>query len=185
MGIQIETERLILRPLATQDCEPHIEMMADPQVAAFLAPGKATQPRMDRWRQFASYLGHWQIRGFGFFSVDEKATGKWVGRVGPWMPEGWPGLECGWAIRSEHWGKGYAPEAAVASIRWTFEQFQDLARIISVIDADNANSQAVARKIGEHYTGEKFEFWSYKLDVWAAEREEWLRRFGVDTSPQQ
>ena len=177
MPIQIETDRLILRPLAPQDCESHIEMMGDPKVAAFLAPGKATQSRMDRWRQFASYLGHWQLRGFGFFSVDEKVTGSWVGRVGPWMPDGWPGLECGWAITSRCWGKGYAPEAAAAAIRWTFDRFPDLQRIISVIDPDNANSQAVARKIGEHNTGEIFEFWSHELDVWAAEREEWLRRF--------
>ena len=113
-AIRIETERLILRPLEPRDVDAHIEMMGDPKVAGFLAPGGTPQSKDDRWRQFASYLGHWQMRGFGFFAVDEKETGEWVGRVGPWMPEGWPGLECGWGVRPVHWGKGYAPEAAIA-----------------------------------------------------------------------
>lgn len=178
MTLRIETERLILRQMEPKDAEPHIAMMGDPKTAAFLSPGKEPQSRGDRWRQFASYLGHWQIRGFGFFSVDEKETGEWVGRVGPWMPEGWPGLECGWSIKSDCWGKGYAPEAAIASIKWTFEKFPNLERIISVIDPENQNSQAVARKIGEENSGEIFEFWTHKLDVWAADREDWLARFG-------
>lgn len=177
MTIRIETDRLILRPMAPKDSEPHIDMMGDPKTAAFLSPDKSPRPRMDRWRQFASYLGHWQIRGFGFFSVDEKETGEWVGRVGPWMPEGWPGLECGWSIVSAHWGKGFAPEAAIAAIKWTFDKFPDLPRIISVIDPGNANSQAVARKIGEENSREIFEFWDYKLDIWTADRKEWLQKF--------
>lgn len=178
MTIRIETERLILRPMEPKDCEPHVVMMGDPKIASFLSATHKPESRMDRWRQFASYLGHWQIRGFGFFSVDDKETGEWVGRVGPWMPESWPGLECGWAIKSEHWGKGYAPEAAIASIRWTFDRFPELSRIISIIDGDNKNSQAVASKIGETKSSESFEFWSFKLDVWSAGREEWLHQFG-------
>lgn len=177
MTLRIETDRLILRRMEPKDCDPHIAMMGDEKTASFLSPTKEPQSRMDRWRQFASYLGHWEMRGFGFFSVDEKETGDWVGRVGPWMPEGWAGLECGWAIKSEHWGKGYAPEAAIAAIGWTFDQFPDLPRIISVIDPDNKNSQAVAAKIGERNSGEIFEFWGFKLDIWSADRKAWLSRF--------
>ncbi len=178
MTIRIETERLTLRPTEPGDIDAHIDMMGDADVATFLTAEKTPDTRADRWRQFASYLGHWQIRDFGWFSVIEKDSGEWVGRVGPWMPEGWPGLECGWSIKREHWGKGYAPEAAIATIKWTFERFPDLGRIISVIDPDNQNSQAVARKIGEHNTGEVCEYWGFKLDTWAAEREAWLERFG-------
>lgn len=178
MTIRIETERLILRPMEPRDVEPHIEMMTNPATAKYLAPGGKARPRADEWRAAACYIGHWQIRGFGFMSVDEKESGEWIGRVGPWMPEGWPGLECGWSIKSEHWGKGYAPEAAIGAVKWTFDQFPDLARIISVIEPTNANSQAVARKIGEEKTGEIFDFWDHKLDVWAAERNAWLEKFG-------
>ncbi len=178
MSIRIETERLVLRRLAPGDCDAHIAMMQEPLVAASLAPEGKPQPRPDLWRQFASYLGHWEIRGFGWFSVEEKASGDWIGRVGPWMPEGWPGLECGWTIHPAYWGQGYAPEAAIGAINWTFHQFPELPRIISSIDPSNANSQAVAAKIGETKTGEVFEFAGYKLDIWAAERQAWLSRFG-------
>ena len=178
MTIRIETERLILRPLGPEDCEAHIAMMQDPLVAATLYPGGKAPPRPELWRQFAGYLGHWTMRGFGWFSVEEKASGAWLGRVGPWRPDGWPGLECGWTIASAHWGKGYAPEAAVAAIRWTFGQFPDLPRIISTIDPANAKSQAVAPKIGEEKTGETFGFMGFTLDIWAAGREGWLSRFG-------
>jgi RimJ/RimL family protein N-acetyltransferase len=178
MTIRIETERLILRPLEPCDADAHIEMMGDGDVASFLTADKTPASREDRWRQFASYLGHWQMRGFGWFSVLDKDSGEWLGRVGPWMPEGWPGLECGWSIKREHWGKGYAPEAAIASIKWTFEKLPELSRIISVIDPDNRNSQAVARKIGEENSGEVCDYWGLKLDIWAAERGSWLEQFG-------
>lgn len=178
MTIRIETERLVLRPPEPRDCEAHMAMMVEPAVAAMLTPDGAPQDRGERWRQFASILGHWRMRGFGFFTVEDKATGDWLGRVGPWMPEGWPGLECGWAVCPAAWGKGYAPEAAVAAIRWTFDQFPDLPRIISVIDPGNANSQAVARKIGEDKTSELFTYGKFTLEVWAAARAPWLSRFG-------
>lgn len=178
MTIRIETERLILRPMEPRDVDPHIAMMTDPETARYLTPDKKPRSRAEEWRAAASMLGHWQIRGFGFFSVDEKETGDWVGRVGPWAPEGWPGLECGWSIRSDRWGRGYAPEAAIASVQWTFDQFPDLSRIISVIDPANKNSQAVAAKIGEKKSGEVFEFWGHRLDVWAADRDAWRASFG-------
>lgn len=177
MTMRIETGRLILRPIAPEDVEAHCAMMAEPEVARFLTPAGKPRTKAEEWRAFATLLGHWQIRGFGFFSVVEKSSGEWAGRVGPWMPEGWPAIECGWAIAPRHWGKGYAPEAAVAAIRWTFARFPDLARIISIIDPANANSQAVARKIGETMSGEAFSFLDLKLDIWSAGREAWLREF--------
>ena len=178
MTISMETERLLLRPMSADAVEAHITMMQDPRTARFLSPNGEPRARSEDWRAAASMLGHWQIRGFGFFTVIEKSTGEWVGRVGPWMPDGWPGLECGWSIIPDRWGLGYAPEAAVATIRWTFNQFPDLSRIISVIDPGNANSQAVARKIGETKSAEIFEFWGHRLEVWEAAREEWLSRSG-------
>jgi RimJ/RimL family protein N-acetyltransferase len=179
VSITLETERLFLRPLAPDDFEPHAAMMADPRVARFLSMDRLPQSRQTAWRAFASMLGHWQMRGFGFFSAFEKPSGQWVGRVGPWMPEGWPGLECGWSVAPAHWGKGYAPEGAVAAIRHVFEARPDLKRIISLIDPANANSQAVARKVGETRTAEKFQFDERTtLDVWASPRDAWLKQFG-------
>jgi RimJ/RimL family protein N-acetyltransferase len=179
LTIELQTERLTLRPLAPEDFESHAAMMAEPRVARFLTPDRQPPSRQGSWRAFASMLGHWQMRGFGFFSAFEKASGQWVGRIGPWMPEGWPGLECGWGVAAPHWGKGYAPEAAKATIRWLFAQKPELPRIISLIDPLNANSQAVAKKIGETRSGEKFQFdENTLLDVWAADRKAWLEKFG-------
>ncbi|NWG70352.1 MAG: GNAT family N-acetyltransferase [Parvularculaceae bacterium] len=179
MTIELVTDRLVLRPLAPEDFEPHAAMMADPRVARFLTPDRSPQARPAAWRAFASMIGHWPMRGFGFFSAFERSGGQWVGRVGPWMPEGWPGLECGWGVAPAHWGKGYAGEAAIAAIRWVFDLKPDLPRIISLIDPLNEKSQAVARKVGETRTAERFRFdENTTLDVWAADRKAWLKRFG-------
>lgn len=179
MTLELTTDRLLLRPLAPEDFEPHAAMMANPLVARFLTPDRLPQQRPAAWRTFASMIGHWPMRGFGFFSAFEKSTGAWIGRVGPWMPEGWPGLECGWGVAPAHWGKGYAGEAAIAAIRWVFEERPELPRIISLIDPLNEKSQAVARKVGETQTAEKFRFdENTTLDVWAADRKAWLRQFG-------
>lgn len=178
MTIELETPRLFLRPLAPKDADAHIAMMRDARVARFLTFEQRPQSRETEWRSFASLIGHWQLRGFGFFSVFERASGEWVGRVGPWMPEGWPGLEAGWSIAPAHWGKGYAPEAAIAAVLWVFARFPDLSRIISLIDPANENSQKVAAKIGEARSGETFQLEQLTLDIWAASRQDFLARHG-------
>ena len=179
MTVRIETDRLVLRPLEGRDAEPLVELMLDEKVAATLTPDGKVRSRAEEWRAAACCIGHWHIRGFGFFAVEEKETGNWIGRIGPWKPEGWPALECGWSVRSEYWGKGYAPEAAIAAINWTFDRFPELTRIISVIDPANPNSQAVARKIGEKKSSAVFNFLEHKLDIWEADRAVWLKQFGT------
>ncbi|MEM8935064.1 MAG: GNAT family N-acetyltransferase [Pseudomonadota bacterium] len=177
MTIRLETDRLILTPLAPSDVEDHIAMLGDPRVARVLMPNGVPESFQDRWRRVASYIGHWNIRGFGFFALRLKSTGAWVGAVGPHRPGDWPGIECGWTIASAHWGAGYAPEGAQAAIRWIFEERSDLSRIISLIDPTNEPSQAVARKVGETKTRDVYNFAGHKLEIWAADREDWLARF--------
>ena len=178
MSLVLETPRLLLRPPEPADEALYLALMAEPDFARFLTADGKPQDAAAAWRGFATVVGHWAIRGYGFFTVVEKATGEAVGRVGPWRPEGWPGLECGWGIARARWGRGYAGEAAVAAIRWIFAEQPELARIISVIDPANARSQAVAAKIGETKTGEVFDFWGFRLDVWAATRADFLARHG-------
>ncbi len=102
------------------------------------------------WRNIAMIVGHWSLRGYGFWAVEDKATGAFVGRVGLWYPHGWPGIECGWALVRAHWGKGYARESARATLAWSFETL-GLEHIISVIYKENERSIRVARAIGERY----------------------------------
>lgn len=178
MPLTLETPRLTLRPMTGDDFEPFAAMMADADVARYLTLDQKPASRMAAWRSLGLYLGHWILRGYGFFSILEKATGAWVGRVGPWRPEGWPGLECGWGIGRRHWGKGYAPEAAVAAIKWVFAENPQLDRMISLIEPKNANSQAVARKIGEEKSGETFQIETFTLDIWSVSRAAFFARHG-------
>ena len=91
------------------------------------------------WRN-AAILGHWALHGFGMFAVEEKCKRQFVGRVGPWCPPGWPGFEVGWGVASECRGRGYAVEAARASIDWAFATFE-IDEIIHCIDRENAPSK--------------------------------------------
>ena len=115
--------------------------------------------------------GHWALHGVGMFVVEEKSSGKFVGRVGPWFPPGWPGFEVGWGIASEFRGKGYALEAARAAIDWSFATFE-LDQIIHCIDRENTASQAVARRLGAEKRDE-IDLFGHVADVWVTSRDKW------------
>src|ERR1700692_4286364 len=146
-GPVIETERLKLRMWCEADIEPNTAMLADPASGRFItADGKPVTDAFVGWRNAAIMSGHWALYGFGMFVVEEKSSGKFVGRVGPWFPPGWPGFEVGWGIATEFRGKGYALEAARASIDWVFEIF-DIDEIVHSIDCGNTAAQAGARRL--------------------------------------
>jgi RimJ/RimL family protein N-acetyltransferase len=147
----VETDRLVLRELRDEDLDGYHAMQNDPEVYRFL--GGEGMSRNDAWRHMAMMAGHWALRGYGLWAVVEKETGAFVGRVGPWRPEGWPGLEVGWTLAREHWGKGYATEAARASVRYAFDEL-GADRVISLIDAANERSLAVSRRLGQTYERE-------------------------------
>ena len=107
----------------------------------------------------------------GMFVVEEKSSGKFVGRVGPFYPPVWPGFEVGWGIAAEFRGKGYAVEAARASIDWSFATFE-LDKIVHCIDRENVASQAVARRLGAAIEGETV-LLGHPSDVWVTHRSKW------------
>jgi RimJ/RimL family protein N-acetyltransferase len=142
----IETERLVLRPIDPErDFEPWAQAMADEQTVRYL--GTRPMNRAEAWRSMALALGHWSIRGYGFFTVENKATGEWIGRVGPWFPEGWPDREVGWTISPDHLRQGYATEAGRASIDYVFDNL-GWSNVVHVILEGNRASIAVAEKLG-------------------------------------
>jgi RimJ/RimL family protein N-acetyltransferase len=98
-------------------------------------------------------IGHWYLRGFGVWALEEKATGKLVGRSGFLHPVGWPDFELGWTLARAAWGKGYATEAAEAALKHAFTVMQR-PYVISLIRPDNVRSQQVATRIGETLAGE-------------------------------
>ena len=98
-GPVIETGRLKLRQWRGADVAPNTAMLSDPGTARFITgDGKPVTDELVGWRNAAIMSGHWALHGFGMFVVEEKSTGKFAGRVGPWFPPNWPGFEVGWGI---------------------------------------------------------------------------------------
>lgn len=174
--LSLETQRLLLRPTRKDDFEEFAAFLADAETMRHL--GSAAQPRSLAWRSFLTMAGAWAVQGYAMFSVIEKASGRWVGRVGPWQPEGWPGTEVGWGIARDRWRLGYATEAATAAIDWAFAEL-GWAEVIHVIAPDNVASQGVARKLGSRNRGPgrlPAPFEGSPIDVWGQTKAEWLER---------
>jgi RimJ/RimL family protein N-acetyltransferase len=171
--LELETDRLVLRRPDQADFEPLCEMMADEETTRFI--GGITEPAL-AWRAFCGILGHWELRGYGFFSVFEKSTGHWIGRIGPWYPHGWPQPEIGWTLNRSSWGKGYAVEAAVACMDHVVDTLA-WPSVIHLIDKKNIASQAVARRLGSSNSGREVEVAGFGVmaDVWGQSAEDWKR----------
>ena len=147
----LETERLILRMWREEDLEEYAKICADPEVMRFL--GGKPFSLTESWRHMAFMIGHWQLRGYGHWVVEEKASGKVLGRLGFLNPAGWPGFEIGWTLGREYWGKGYATEGASRALEYAFTEL-DKDHVISCIHRDNAASIRVAERLGEKLEGE-------------------------------
>ncbi len=142
----METDRLRLRQFRRADLDTYARILAHPDVARAFGHDPNTT-REDAWRHMAMLLGHWQLLGFGRWALELRDTGEMIGRVGLWFPEGWPDIENGWVIEPQHWGKGYATEAAAEALRQGFRHLGG-AHLISLIRPDNVASQRVAEKLG-------------------------------------
>ena len=165
----LTTERLRLRMLRDEDFEEYAAIHMDPDITRFTARVQFT--RMDAWRHMAMLLGHWVLRGYGMWGVEELATGKLAGRVGFHNPDGWPAFELGWTIGKAFWGKGYATEAARRCLDYAFDEMgRD--HVISLIDPANVSSIRVAERIGEKLEGE-FQLDEHRLLVYGTTREAW------------
>jgi RimJ/RimL family protein N-acetyltransferase len=143
---EITTDRLLLRAFVDADFERYATIMADPEVVRFLGEGIPLS-RIDAWRQMAMILGHWQLRGFGLWAVEERATGRLLGRIGCHMPEGFPAFEIGYVLARDAQGRGYAREGAAASLVFARETLRR-PEITSIIRPANAGSIRVATSLG-------------------------------------
>ena len=168
--VSLETERLTLRMFRDDDLEQYAPLCADPEVTRFLGDG-STLDRAGAWRQMAFFVGHWHLRGYGLWAVEERATGRLVGRVGFLNPEGWPGFELAWTLAREHWGKGYATEAARRALEYAFTEM-GRERVISLIHPDNRASIRVAERIGEKPEGTT-ELFGHEVIIYGISRAGW------------
>ncbi|PJE29076.1 Protein N-acetyltransferase, RimJ/RimL family [Pseudooceanicola antarcticus] len=139
----LTTERLTLRAPDPQDVDTLVTFYASER-SAFVGGPKT---RAMAWRQLATEIGHWTLRGYGRWMVDLTETGETVGMVGLWNPLEWPEAEIGWDLFEGHEGRGYATEAALAARAHAYDVL-GWTTAISLVDADNAGSAAVARRMG-------------------------------------
>jgi RimJ/RimL family protein N-acetyltransferase len=168
--VTLETERLILRMFREDDLEQYAGICSDPEVVRYLGEGQ-TLDRAGAWRQMAMILGHWKLRGFGLWAVEERGSGKLVGRIGFFEPEGWPDFEVGWVLGREHWGKGYATEGARRALAYAFEEMgRD--HVISLIRPENGGSIRVAERLGERLEG-RMELYGHEVLVYGIDRATW------------
>lgn len=147
----IETERLILREHRLSDFEDYCEMWRDPDVVRFL--GGAPLSREEAWQRLLRHAGVWHYMGFGFFAIEEKSTGHFMGEAGfhemrrDIEPRIEGTLEAGWGLVPSAQGWGYATEAMTGLFGWADTAFPDLTRTC-VIHADNLSSMRVAQRFG-------------------------------------
>jgi RimJ/RimL family protein N-acetyltransferase len=167
---KLETERLLLRAFTEEDFEDYARTCADPEVMHYIGEGRPLT-RLEAWRQLASIIGHWHLRGYGLWAVEEKSSGKLVGRVGFYNPAGWPGFELGWTLAREAWGKGYATEGARRALRYAFTEM-GREKVISLIAPDNVASVRVALRLGEKLEGQT-EVFGHEVLIYGVDRAGW------------
>lgn len=140
--VELETARLRLRKWREDDQESLHAFYSDPISQSIYGYDYS---RDDIWRRIAFNLGHWQLRGFGTWALEEKATGTFAGYAGLWFPLGWGDVEVGYGLAAEHRGKGFATEAAICARDHGYKI--GIERLVSYILPTNAASQRVAERL--------------------------------------
>jgi RimJ/RimL family protein N-acetyltransferase len=147
----LETERLLLRSHQAEDFPDCVAMWQDPEVVKYTIGTESPPPRT--WQRLLAYRGHWLLLGFGYWAVESKSTGHYIGELGfadfhrSFKPsiEGIP--EIGWALATHAHGRGYATEALRKVIEWG-DAHLGVKRSVCIIHRDNTRSAHLARKLG-------------------------------------
>lgn len=172
----LETKRLILRIPNADDFEAWADFHADPVTMEHLG---GIQCRNIAWRGLCTMTGAYYLRGFTMFSLILKENNQWIGRVGPWQPDGWPAKEIGWGVAQAYAGKGYAYEAASAAMDYAFDilGWDD---VIHIINPKNKPSEKLAMALGsahlrptqmpEPFDGIEVNAWGQSKILWQANK---------------
>jgi RimJ/RimL family protein N-acetyltransferase len=166
MPQDLESERLYLRQFRDADWRDLHRYYSDAEATAFTF--RRSLGEGDTWRVMSGMIGHWQLRGYGPYALEEKAGGSVLGTVGPWYPNDWPEPEIKWGLARQFWGQGFASEAASLVLATAAEYLPDIA-FISLIHDDNAASIGLALALGARrestieYEGEAHGIYRHKV----------------------
>jgi RimJ/RimL family protein N-acetyltransferase len=153
----IETERLILRQHRLDDFEDICNVYGDAEVMRFIT-GRAST-REESWARLLRYVGHWNLLGYGFFAIVEKASGRFAGDAGlarfqRGLGQGFDDFdESGWVLAGWAHGHGYAAEALTAVHEWHRHRF-GAQRTVCIVSPDHHRSLRLAEKLGYRRYGE-------------------------------
>ncbi len=142
---EVETERLVLRQFKEDDWVDLHQHYSDAEATRYTY-GRAFSEG-ETWRTMCGMIGHWQIRGYGPYAVEEKDTARVLGTVGFWYPNDWPSPEIKWALAKPFWGQGFASEATRAIQNIGLQHLPDI-KLISLIHQQNSASIKLAENVG-------------------------------------
>jgi RimJ/RimL family protein N-acetyltransferase len=151
--LELQTPRLILRQFRESDIDAWSAICAEPEVMRYASLSGMPVDRELSLKWLRSMVDHWQVHGYGMWAVEEKATGRFIGRIGLQLPPGYPETEVAWMLAPAHWGKGFAEEGARAAIEFGFSQVRKT-RLISLIFPQNERSIRLAERLRERYEGD-------------------------------
>ena len=140
----------MLREYRREDFDAFAAFLADPVAMEFL---DGVEDRRNAWRIFAASTGLWMLQGAGWWAVELRESGTFVGTVGAFFRESWPEIEIGWDVLRPYWGRGIATEAAAEVIRYAFEVRRER-RVNAIINPRNAASLRVAERLAMTYEGD-------------------------------
>jgi len=156
---KLETERLILRQFQENDWRDLHEYYMDGKATKYTESHAFSEG--ETWRTMCILIGHWQMRGYGPYAVEEKASGKVLGPIGFWFPNDWPSPEIMWALAQQYWGKGFASEA-VRAVQSAGRKYLPDISLISFINAGNLASIRLAIAVGAEFEKEVL----FRGDTW-------------------
>jgi RimJ/RimL family protein N-acetyltransferase len=163
---RLTTDRLLLREFRLADFEAFAANAMDPVARQYISP---VADRRTAWREFTSMMGQWTITSAGWWGIELRDTGEFVGMVGAFIREHAPhDLELGWSIYRAFWRRGIASEAAKAARDWAFTA-RNAPRVVAHIASGNAASIRVSENLGMRYDRE-VDFYGGPCNFYVADR---------------
>jgi RimJ/RimL family protein N-acetyltransferase len=184
MGVFLETERLVLREFTKEDVDNLVALDADPDVMRYINGGRPTSREEIEQVFLPHLLGyHERSAGLGFWAVEEKSTGEFLGwfHLRPGDGHGDDDPELGYRLRRSTWGMGFATEGSQALIDYAFTRL-GARRVLAETMVVNTASRRVMEKAGMHLARTFHADWPVRIpgdehgDVeYAIDRDEWER----------